>query len=67
MPRFGDMAYFDGRDLPRCTKRPTAAERNADRTLRRGTWECMLPAGHERFDNPRHHPHSWGLLEEEED
>ena len=54
-----DRAYFDGEDLPRCTAKPTKADIAAERLMRRDVWECALPQGHAKFDNPRHHAHSW--------
>jgi hypothetical protein len=46
-------------DLPRCTATPGKADVAANRAMRRDTWECALPEGHEEYDNPRHRPHSW--------
>ncbi|HYN95402.1 MAG TPA: hypothetical protein VES42_16260 [Pilimelia sp.] len=60
-----DKAYWPGDtdreqgNYPRCTARPTREDRAGNRAFRRDTWECALPAGHEKFSNPRHVGHSW--------
>jgi hypothetical protein len=56
---FGDEAYYDGQNLPRCMAEPSEADKKARPELATGQWECALPDGHENFDNPRHQPHSW--------
>lgn len=61
-----DYAYFDGRNLPRCTATPGPDDVAANRLMRRDTWECALPADHDRFPDRRHHPHSWVQTAEDE-
>jgi hypothetical protein len=60
-----DMAYFDGENLPRCTTTPAKADITVNGDLRRGQWECALPAGHGKFSDPRHRPHSWVMTGED--
>ena len=61
-----DMAYFDGEDRPRCTAKPAKADVAATPAMRRDVWECALPAGHAKYDAPRHRPHSWVQTGEDE-
>lgn len=61
-----DKAYFQGNDLPRCKAVPAKADVAANRAMRRDTWECTLPDGHEQFDDPRHHAHAWVQTAEDE-
>lgn len=58
-PIIGDRAHFAGEDHPRCTTTPKASEMRPDMRMAGGVWGCALPKGHERFPDPRHHPHSW--------
>lgn len=48
---FTDLARHPLRaeDLPRCPAHPSKADQAADQRLRRGRWECALPAGHTRW------------------
>ncbi len=64
MPLTG-FAYFEGVNYLRCTAEPDEQDTAGNPLLRRGVWECALPAGHEEFDHPRHQPHSWVQTSEE--
>lgn len=61
-----DLARFDGEDLPRCKAIPGKADIEANRLMRRDTWECALPAGHDLYDNERHRPHAWVMTGEDD-
>ena len=64
---YHDFAYFDGADHPRCQAAPDKDQAQdlvhvgarGSGLIVDGTWGCALPAGHEDFENPRHHPHAW--------
>jgi hypothetical protein len=65
MPRFTDMAYYDGKDLPRCKAKPSASHLQSIRKgsspehLLAKSLVCTLPEGHEDFENPNHREHAW--------
>lgn len=66
---FGDEAYYDGVNYPRCKARPTKEQAAEAGLFKYGVFECALPAEHDdprsRFkDDPRVRAHSWGQVGE---